>query len=217
MNPTGADWASVVSQSLPALAAILASAVTGLLQIWNKAGDRKHERKLKEEESRREDARLAAQQQTEHIESQRKAVRDFLHTVRVQQRTALEEQSVLLDELRKYESTRTAEDPLEPPTFSIHDNIDNIAEIGRRKIIEAWEILDFSLTDKKLRLTSSEIGSVLHASWSYNETHLFPGLRIGYSSDSQDIEPLLQQLRDQSSTLVTDSPDMTPEANAQKK
>lgn len=209
MTPTETDWASVVSQGLPALAAILASAIAGLIQLWSKAGDRKHERILKAEESHREDVRLAEQRAREHIESQGTAVKNFLHAVREQQSAALEARGPFLDEFRDETERRPGVFRAQPELFEgrLSERTENLAKVGRRKILEAWEIMDSSLVDEDLRSASKEIGQALQDIRNYDDGRLFPGLQIPLFRDSQDIEPLLHRLREASANLLKRHPE----------
>lgn len=207
MTSTETDWAAVVSQGLPALAAILASAVTGLIQLWSKSGDRRHERILKAEESDREDVRLAEHRIREHIESQRTAVKTFLHTVRGQQSAVLEAQGPFVEDFRDTEDESPHADS------RLWERTANLAQVGRRKILEAWEIMDASLVDENLRSVSNEIRKALQDTLTYDDTQLFPGLLLPHSSNSQSLEPLLQRLREASADLLHRHPEHSQPEN----
>ncbi|MCS5479819.1 hypothetical protein NYP18_09115 [Corynebacterium sp. YIM 101645] len=215
MNPNEADWASVVSQGLPALAAILASAIAGLIQLWSKAGDRRHERILKAEESHREDVRLDEQRAREHIEGQRAAVKNFLHAVREQQSIALQNQAPFLEDLRDAKEKNI--DAFEDRSWELEDHLwertGNLAQVGRRKMLEAWEVMDSSVVDEGLRSVSNEIRQALQDATTYGDKHLFPGLRGLFSSESQDLEPLLHRLREASADLLNQHPGHPQPAN----
>ncbi|MBD8029554.1 MULTISPECIES: hypothetical protein [Corynebacterium] len=184
------EWTEVVSQALPALAAIFGGLVTGGVQYINRNGDRKHERQLKKDEHAQEERRTSQERAYANIERQEEAVKRFLHMLREQQ-AAIAETRLTVRENRADEEYPTFEERLKEEQI-----VGEVAYIGRRKVIQAWDMLELVATDGSLKEVSATIGKALREDNRYSDTDIFPAADLGSHYPEPQFEDLLSDLRE---------------------
>ena len=184
------EWTEVASQALPALAALLGGVVTGGFQYLNHRGDRKHERRLKNDDYEREEKRISQERDYGHIERQEEAVKNFLQTVREQQNAVAEVRNSF---------SRNRKIPGPPDIFESveeEETIWAVAFSGRHKAIQAWDMLELVATNDDLKKASTAIGRALREETPYSLTDIFPLLEGVTSFPPREFEDLLGDLRE---------------------
>lgn len=188
------DWPTVVSQSLPALAAILGALVTGLMQNRNRAGDREHELAIKKADDEKEEARLKREERLEHVKNQREAVRVFLDTTRGLQAKSVERYGDFRARQRNGDAN-----------FDFFEDTYRAAVVARTEMVQAWEVMDATLSDESLRSVSAPVGRALQESLVYSGTDIGLATEDSWNNPHPSFEDLLSDLREASARLLVSS------------
>ncbi|WP_044027236.1 hypothetical protein [Corynebacterium glutamicum] len=194
---TGMEWTELVSQSIPALAAVLGGAVTGGIQFVNRKSERNQEKELKKEELNHAKNEAAQERIHAHVEQQKQAVRQFLLTLRDQQNRLIEVREYIREQKEDKDLVGVDGEKFEY-MYSYET-----ACICRQKVIQAWDQLELVATDDLLKRASSAVGNALNDKQVYDDCDIFPGVRSSSKHPPKTFENLVADLRSATSNLHT--------------
>lgn len=191
------EWTELVSQSIPALAAVLGGAVTGVIQFVNRKSERNYEEELKKEGLNQARSEAAQERKYIHVEQQKEAVRQFLLTLRDQQNKLIQARTYIREQKEEKE-------------LKGHDIALLEWEVARetlptcrQTVIQAWDQLELVATDKHLKDASNAVGKALLEPEAYSDSHIFPGLGNAGQEPPVPFEELVSDLRNATSTLYS--------------